>query len=266
MAWTQGLDFEVPVMAQVGEADVLWWVGCAGAYDPRNQKVSQAIARILHAAGVNFAILGEEEQCTGDSARRAGNEYLFQTLAKANIETLSQYKFQAILTQCPHCYNTLRHEYPQFGGKYLVYHHTQYIHALLAEENIKVARDGGGKLAFHDPCYLGRYNDVYDAPRYAAASTGKSLVELLQTRSNAMCCGGGGARVWMEDEGEVRVNRNRLQQLQETGAQQIGVACPFCMIMLEDARGATGAESLLIRDVAELVADALAVEGQADRP
>ena len=256
-AWTQGLDFDVPVMAQVGEADVLWWVGCAGAYDPRNQKVTRAIARILHAAGVNFAILGDEEQCTGDSARRAGNEYLFQTLAKSNIETLNQYKFKAILTQCPHCYNALLNEYPQFGGDYLVFHHTQYIQALLAEENIKVSSQKRGKLAFHDPCYLGRYNDEYEAPRYVAASTGMSLLELPQTRANAMCCGGGGARVWMEDAGEVRVNRLRLAQLQATGAEEIAVACPFCMIMLEDARGALGAESLIIRDVAEIVADGL---------
>jgi Fe-S oxidoreductase len=256
-AWTQGLDFDVPVMAQAGEADVLWWVGCAGAYDPRNQKVTQAIARILHTAGVNYAILGEEEQCTGDSARRAGNEYLFQTLAKANIETLGRYKFEAILTQCPHCYNTLRNEYPQFGGNYLVYHHTQYIQALLAEENIVVASQGSGKLTFHDPCYLGRYNDEYEAPRYLTTSTGMSLVELAQTKSKAMCCGGGGARVWMEDEGEVRVNRLRLAQVQAAGIEEVAVACPFCMIMLEDARGALGAENLAIRDVAEIVAEGL---------
>jgi Fe-S oxidoreductase/nitrate reductase gamma subunit len=262
-AWTEGLDFEVPVMAQAGEADVLWWVGCAGAYDPRNQKVSRAIARILHAAGVNYAILGEEEQCTGDSARRAGNEYLFQTLAKANIETLNQYKFKAILTQCPHCYNALLNEYPQFGGHYLVYHHTRYIEALLAEENIKVARQERGKLTFHDPCYLGRYNDVYEAPRYLATATGMSLVELAQSRDKAMCCGGGGARVWMEDEGDVRINRLRLAQIQAAGVDEVAVACPFCMIMLEDARGAMGAENLAIRDVAEIVADGL-VEGIGD--
>jgi Fe-S oxidoreductase len=256
-AWTQGLDFEVPLMAQVGEADVLWWVGCAGAYDPRNQKVTQALARILHTAGVNFAILGDEEQCTGDSARRAGNEYLFQTLAKSNIETLSRYKFKAILTQCPHCYNTLLNEYPQFGGNYLVYHHTQYIQALLAEENIRVAQGEGGKLSFHDPCYLGRYNDEYEAPRYAATSTGMTLVELPQTRAGAMCCGGGGARVWMEDEGDVRINRLRLAQVQAAAVEELVVACPFCMIMLEDARGAAGAENLIIRDVAEIVADGL---------
>jgi len=256
-AWTEGLDFEVPLMAEVGEADVLWWVGCAGAYDPRNQKVTRALARILHTAGVNFAILGEEEQCTGDAARRAGNEYLFQTLAQANIETLNAYKFKLIVTQCPHCYNTLLHEYPQLSGHYQVMHHTQYIEALLAEENISVRREDAGTLTFHDPCYLGRYNDEYDAPRRVATSTGKPLVEMARSRDRAMCCGGGGARVWMEDAGEVRVNRNRLKQIQETGASEVGVACPFCMIMLEDAKGAAGAEALVVRDVAEIVADAL---------
>ncbi len=261
-AWTQGLDFEVPIMANLPEGtevDVLWWVGCAGAYDPRNQKVTKAIAKILHAAGVNFAILGEEETCTGDAARRAGNEYLFQQLAQQNIETLKQYKFKLILTQCPHCYNTLLNEYPQFGGEFQVMHHTQYIEALLAEGQIKVKAEARGKITFHDPCYLGRYNDEYEAPRYLATATGMRLVEMAKSKSQAMCCGGGGARVWMEDEGDVRVNYNRLAQIQATGCAEVGVACPFCMIMLEDARGAKGMEDLVIRDVAEIVAEALVV-------
>ncbi len=268
-AWAQGLDFEVLVMKNVGEegVDVLWWVGCAGAYDPRNQKVTKALAKILHAAGVNFAILGDEETCTGDSARRAGNEYLFQTLAKVNIEMLNQYKFKLILTQCPHCYNTLLNEYPQFGGDYQVMHHTQYIEALLREGQIKVRQGGSvgdrpeqgakGKITVHDPCYLGRYNDEFEAPRYLAASTGMKLVEMKQGKDLAMCCGGGGARVWMEDEGDTRINYNRLAQIQATGASEVGVACPFCMIMLEDARGAKGAEDLVVRDVAEIVAEGL---------
>jgi Fe-S oxidoreductase/nitrate reductase gamma subunit len=261
-AWAQGLGFEVPVMRDRGEADVLWWVGCAGAYDPRNQKVTRAIARILSAAGVDFAILGDEETCTGDAARRAGNEYLFQTLAQSNIQTLRQYKFRVILTQCPHCLNTLKNEYPQFGGAYNVVHYTEYIEQLLRAGRVGVSVGDGTRLAFHDPCYLGRYNDIYDAPRALIAAAGMKLTELQRSRDRAMCCGGGGARVWMEDEGEVRVNRNRLAQIRETGAQQIGVACPFCLIMLEDARSAVGAEDLVIRDVAELVADALAVESR----
>jgi Fe-S oxidoreductase/nitrate reductase gamma subunit len=260
-AWTQGLDFTVPLMRDKGEAEVLWWVGCAGAYDPRNQKVTRAIARILHTAGVDFAILGDEETCTGDAARRAGNEYLFQTLAQANIATLNAYKFTTILTQCPHCLNTLQHEYGQFGGHYRVVHHTQYIEQLLQSGKIKVEAqvkaEAAAALTFHDPCYLGRYNDIYDAPRSLATAGGMQLVETPSSRDLAMCCGGGGARVWMEDESSARINHLRLKQLQETGAAQIGIACPFCMIMLEDARGATGAESLVIRDVAEVVADAL---------
>lgn len=260
-AWTQGLDFEVPLMAEVKEADVLWWVGCAGSYDPRNQKVTRAMARIMHAAGVRYAILGEEEQCNGDPARRAGNEYLFQTLAKANIDTLNQYKFKVIITQCPHCFNTLLNEYSQFGGNYQVMHHTQYIEALLAEENIKVRAEDRKQITFHDPCYLGRYNGEYEAPRYVATATGAKLVEMAQSKDRSMCCGGGGARVWIEDQGENRINYNRLAQIQATGAGEVGVACPFCMIMLEDARGAKGAENLVIRDVAEIVADALVTNG-----
>jgi Fe-S oxidoreductase/nitrate reductase gamma subunit len=259
-AWAQGLDFEVPIMANLdegAEVDVLWWVGCAGAYDPRNQKVTKAIARILHAAGVNFAILGEEETCTGDSARRAGNEYLFQQLAQQNIETLNGYKFKLILTQCPHCLNTLLNEYPQFGGHYQVLHHTQYIEALLRAGQIKVEVKAEAEITFHDPCYLGRYNNEFEAPRYLGTATGMKLVEMEKSGSQAMCCGGGGARVWMEDEGETRVNRNRLAQIQATACKEVGVACPFCMIMLEDARGALGVEDLVVRDVAEIVAGAL---------
>ena len=262
-AWTQGLDFEVPIMANLdegAEVDVLWWVGCAGSYDPRNQKVTKAIARILHAAGVNFAILGDQETCTGDTARRAGNEYLFQQMAQTNIETLNGYKFKLILTQCPHCLNTLLNEYPQFGGHYQVMHHTQYIEALLAEGQIKVRAEAKGKLTFHDPCYLGRYNDEYDAPRYLAMATGMKLVEMEKSKSQAMCCGGGGSRVWMEDEGSDRVNYNRLAQIQATGCKEVGVACPFCMVMLEDAKGAKGVEDLVVRDVAEIVAEALITE------
>jgi len=262
-AWAQGLDFEVPIMANLdegAEVDVLWWVGCAGAYDPRNQKVTKAIAKILHAAGIAYAILGEEETCTGDSARRAGNEYLFQQLAQQNIETLNGYKFKLILTQCPHCLNTLLNEYPQFGGHYQVMHHTQYIEALLREGQIKVKAEAKDKITLHDPCYLGRYNDEFEAPRYLATATGMKLVEMTRSKGQAMCCGGGGARVWMEDEGETRVNRNRLAQIQETGCREVGVACPFCLIMLEDAKGALGVEDLVVRDVVEIVADALVLE------
>ena len=245
-------------MADTGEADVLWWVGCAGSYDPRNQKVSRALATILHEAGVKYAILGEEETCNGDQARRAGNEYLFQQLAGQNIETLNQYKFKTIVTQCPHCYNVLLNEYPQLGGKYNVVHHTEFIRQLLADGSIRLRREAGsGSLTYHDPCYLGRYNDMYDAGREVATAGGKSLVEMARSRDMAMCCGGGGARVWMEDEGKVRINYNRMNQILETGQEEVAVACPFCMIMLEDARGAMDVEQVQIRDIAEIVADNL---------
>jgi len=257
-AWTEALDFEVPIMADTGEADVLWWVGCAGSYDPRNQRVSRAMATILHEAGVKYAILGEEETCNGDQARRAGNEYLFQQLAGQNIETLNQYKFKTIVTQCPHCYNVLLNEYPQLGGKYNVVHHTELIRRLLADGSIHLRRDAdGGSLTYHDPCYLGRYNDVYDAGREVVTAGGKSLVEMARSRDMAMCCGGGGARVWMEDEGKVRINYNRMNQILETGQEEVAVACPFCMIMLEDARGAMDVEQVQIRDIAEIVAENL---------
>jgi Fe-S oxidoreductase/nitrate reductase gamma subunit len=267
-AWTQALDFEIPIMANVGEADVLWWVGCAGSYDPRNQKVTRALAKILHEAGVNFAILGEEETCNGDQARRAGNEYLFQQLAMQNIETMKQYKFKTIVTQCPHCFNVLQNEYPQMGGDYQVMHHSQFIQKLLNNGDIRVRRTAGGEesLTYHDPCYLGRYNDIYNAPREVATSSGKSLVEMPRSRDMAMCCGGGGARVWMEDEGEVRVNRNRMAQIMETGQRDVAVACPFCMIMLEDARGALDAENVQIRDIAEIVAENLITRVETSEP
>ncbi len=263
-AWAQTLDFEVPIMANVGEADVLWWVGCAGSYDPRNQRVSKALATIFHAAGIRYAILGEEETCNGDQARRAGNEYLFQQLATQNIATMNQYKFKLIVTQCPHCFNVLQNEYPQLGGNYRVMHHSQFIQQLLDNGDIRVRRTAGGDatLTYHDPCYLGRYNDIYEAPREVATASGKSLVEMPRSRDMSMCCGGGGARVWMEDEGEVRVNRNRMAQILQTGQDQVAVACPFCMIMLEDARGALDADQVQIRDIAEIVAENLIISSE----
>ena len=258
MKWAEGLD--VPLISEKGEADILYWVGCAGAYDPRNQKVSRAVVKILQAAGVDFAVLGNDEQCCGDSARRGGNEWLFQTLAEANIEMLKQYKFNRILVQCPHGYNVFKKEYPQFGGKFEVVHHSQFITELLAMGKIKLNKDQSGKqFTFHDPCYLGRHNGVYEEPREAILSAGFSIVEMEKSRDKSMCCGGGGGRVWMEDKGEKRINYSRMDQVLETGAEGLGVACPFCMIMLNDAAGAKGVdESLEIKDIAEIVAEHLA--------
>ncbi len=256
--WTNELDFDVPIMAEKGEAEVLWWVGCAGSYDPRNQKVSKALAKIMHQAGVDFAILGEEERCSGDTARRSGNEWLFQTMAEDNIATLKQYKFKRIVVQCPHCYNTIKNEYPQFGGEFEVVHHSQFISELVIQGKIHPQPTEHKKVTFHDPCYLGRYNGEYDAPRFVVRAAGAELVEPERTRDKAMCCGGGGARVWQEDQKEVRINYARFDQLAKTGAEEIGVGCPFCMIMLEDAaKTKAGDHEMPVRDIAEIIADSL---------
>jgi len=254
-AWAAGLD--VPLMADVGRADVLYWVGCAGSYDPRNQKVSQAMVRILRAAGVDFAILGEEETCNAEWARRAGEEYLYQTQAEANVETLKGYEFKRIVTQCPHCYNTLKNEYPQFGGTWEVVHHSQFIGELLAAGRLRPGRPWtGGAVTFHDSCYLGRYNDVYDAPRQVlAAVPGVQIAELPRSRERGFCCGGGGACMWMEHEPGKRVNEVRMAEIQAMQPALAAAACPFCVIMLEEA----GQGSLPIKDIAEVIAEALEV-------
>lgn len=254
-AWAAGLD--VPVMADVGRADVLYWVGCAGSYDPRNQKVSQAMVRILRAAGVDFAILGEEETCNAEWARRAGEEYLYQMQAEANVETLKGYEFKRIVTQCPHCYNTLKNEYPQFGGTWEVVHHSQLIGELLAAGRLRPGRPWtGGAVTFHDSCYLGRYNDVYDAPRQVlTAVPGVQIAELPRSRERGFCCGGGGACMWMEHEPGKRVNEVRMAEIQAMEPALAAAACPFCVIMLEEA----GQGSLPIKDIAEVIAEALEV-------
>ena len=206
---------------------MLWWVGCAGSYDPAQPEGDPGHRHDPARGGRQLRDPGRGGDLQRRSARRAGNEYLFQQLAQQNIETLNQYKFKIILTQCPHCYNTLLNEYPQFGGQYQVMHHTQYIEALLAEGQIRVKAEAKAQdLTFHDPCYLGRYNDEYDAPRTLATATGMKLVEMAKTKSQAMCCGGGGARVWMEDEGDVRINYNRLAQIQATGAPRSASRVP----------------------------------------
>jgi Fe-S oxidoreductase/nitrate reductase gamma subunit len=256
--WAAGL--EVPIMADVGEADVLYWVGCAGSYDPRNQKVSQAMVQILRAAGVDFAILGEEESCNAEWARRAGEEYLYQMQATENVETLKQYTFRRIVTQCPHCYNTLKNEYPQFGGEWQVVHHSQFIEELIATGKLKLTgRWDGGPVTFHDSCYLGRYNRVYDAPRQAlAALPGLHLTEMVHSRERGFCCGGGGACMWMEHEVGQRINDVRMDEIQGVSPDLVAVACPFCLIMLQEAAGSRGPEvPLALQDIAEVVASGL---------
>jgi Fe-S oxidoreductase/nitrate reductase gamma subunit len=257
-AWATGLD--VPLMADVGEADVLYWVGCAGSYDPRNQKVSQAMVQILKAAGVDFAILGEEESCNAEWARRAGEEYLYQMQAQQNVETLKQYRFKRVVTQCPHCYNTLRHEYPQFGGEWEVVHHSQFIQALMATGQLGLSgKWESRRVTFHDSCYLGRYNQIYDAPRQVLTSLpGLQLSEMQRSRERGFCCGGGGACMWMEHEVGQRINDVRMDQILALGPSLATVACPFCLIMLDECVVSRNAQdSLALLDISEVVAAAL---------
>jgi Fe-S oxidoreductase/nitrate reductase gamma subunit len=256
--WTEGL--EVPQIAAQGEAEVLLWVGCAGAYDPRNRKVVRALATLLQRAGVSFAVLGDEEQCCGDWTRRAGEEYLFQTLAQANIETLRRYGFQKIVTACPHGYNTLKNEYPQFGGAFEVWHHSAFIAQLIESGRLHPVKAWEkGMVAYHDPCYLGRYNGVLSEPRRVLqAVPGLSLVEPAHHGRRALCCGGGGGKMWMEEEADKRVNLVRLKEIEATAAGAVSVACPYCLSMLDDAVKAKGLEEkMAVYDVAEIVAGAL---------
>jgi Fe-S oxidoreductase len=264
MDWAAGM--RVPTVAQNPGAELLWWVGCAPATDARAQKTAQAFARILGAAGVSFAVLGPEERCTGDSARRSGNEYLFAELASANVATLNRVAPKRIVTTCPHCLHTLKNEYPAFGGHYMVIHHTQLIQELLESGRLKLRADLVSDAAtFHDPCYLGRQNGVFEAPRASLRAAGLPLAEMPRHGAKSFCCGAGGAQMWKEEEaGEERVSSARLRQAEATGAQTLAVGCPFCMLMLTDASRATG-EKMQVRDVAEIIAERLLEGDDQDR-
>lgn len=253
--WAKALD--IPSLAEKNEVEVLYWVGCAGSFDDRNKKVSSAIVKILREANVDFAILGPEETCTGDSARRIGNEYLFQTLAKQNIETMNKYKFKTVLAQCPHCFNTIKNEYPQFGGNYEVMHHTDYIARLIEQGRVKPVKELKQTLTYHDSCYLGRYNDIYDAPRkILEAIPGVEYKEAELSKDTGRCCGAGGGRMWMEEHTGTRVNHKRLEDLQTVQPQTIASACPFCKVMITDATKDKEVD-IPVKDVAELLADSL---------
>ena len=260
--WAEGMD--IPTMAELVEkgekADILFWVGCMGSFDDRAKKITVAFARILQAANVRFAILGQEETCHGDPARRMGNEYLYQMLAKGVIETLDGYNVKTIVTFCPHCFHQMGSEFPDIGGNYEVIHHTDYIERLLEAGRVPLDTEHGQRLkvAYHDSCYLGRYNDIYDAPRNTLkrALPIMELVEPPRTKSRGMCCGAGGGRMWMEENVGTRVNVERSEELLATGADQIAVACPFCMTMITD--GVTGAGSTVpVVDISEVVASRL---------
>ena len=261
--WAEGLN--IPTVAEMAAAneqpDILFWVGCMGSFDDRAKKITVAFARILQAANVKFAILGQEESCHGDPARRMGNEYLYQMLAKGVIETLNGYQIKTIVTFCPHCFHQMGNEFPDLGGHYDVIHHTDYIERLLAEGRVPLDTEHGQrlKIAYHDSCYLGRYNEIYESPRNTLrkALPVVELVEPARTKSRGLCCGAGGGRMWMEETQGKRVNVERSEELLATGADQIAVACPFCMTMITD--GVTGAGSQVpVLDISEVVASRLA--------
>jgi Fe-S oxidoreductase len=274
--WAAGLG--IPLLAENPEADVLYWVGCMGSFDQRNKKVATSVAKVLLAAKVNFAILGPEESCTGDPARRIGNEYLWQMQAMQNIETLNGYGFnqsakdsenegtpsepkqRTIITACPHCFNTMKNEYTQLGGDYNVVHHTVFIDKLLSEGKLDLPEHfDKRKLTYHDPCYIGRYNDTYNEPRRVlTVLNGNGITEMERNRNKSFCCGGGGGRAWMEEKVGTRVNQTRINQALETNAEVVAAACPFCITMFEDGvKGVEAEEKLKIEDISEILAQAI---------
>ncbi len=254
----------VPIMADVAaegkEIDFLFWVGCAGSFDARAQKVTRALAEILNAVGINYAILGPEELCTGDPARRAGNEFVFQMTALQNVETLNGYGIKKIVTACPHCFNTFKNEYPALGGIYELMHHTQLLQELIDTGRLKLKESGsfkGKRITYHDSCYLGRVNGVYEAPRKLLEALDAELVEMKRCRTKGLCCGAGGAQMFKEDEpGDKRINKERAEEAIETGANVVAANCPFCITMLKDGVAAEGKEDeVMVYDLAELVLD-----------
>ena len=256
MKWAEGLN--VPTIEQNPEPEILWWVGCAPATDARAQKTAQAFAKILNAAGVNFAVLGRNESCTGDSARRAGREDIFFALASQNVGILNEVKPKRIITTCPHCLHTIKNEYPAFGGNYEVVHHTQFINELVGAGKISLEVDKEQfTVTFHDPCYLSRHNKITDAPREALKYTGALTIEMPRNSAKSFCCGAGGAQMWKEEEnGSARVNATRFAEAKSTGANTVAVGCPFCLSMITDASNADGGD-IQVKDVAEIVAERL---------
>ncbi len=255
----------VPTMAEMtakGQVpEILFWVGCAGSYDERYKKVTRAFVKILNKLEISFAVLGSEETCTGDPARRAGNEFLFQMQAMANIQVLDGYQVRKIVTACPHCFNTLKNEYPALGGNYEVIHHSTYLQNLIDEGKIKLLEGGkfkGKKITYHDSCYLGRANNIYEAPRKLLEALDSDLVEMNRSRTTGLCCGAGGAQMFKEAEpGEKEINIERTEEAIQTGANIVASACPFCMTMLTDGvKFKEKEDTVKVKDLAELIAEA----------
>jgi len=258
---------KVPVLAELfaegKQPEVLFWVGCAGSFDQRAQKITKAFVTILDKVGISYGILGKEEMCTGDPVRRAGNEFMFQMMAYQNIQILNNYGIKKIVTACPHCFNILKNEYPELGGNYDVIHHTVFLQQLIDEGKIKL-KDGGAfkgkKITYHDSCYLGRANNIYEAPRKVLEAFDTELVEMKRCKTNGLCCGAGGAQMFKEEEkGTIRINSERSNEAIGTGANIIAAACPFCNTMLTDGvKNAEKEDSVKVMDIAELVAASLA--------
>jgi len=254
--WTEGLN--VKQVSEAKDAEVLLWVGCGGALIERNQRVTRATAQLLEQAGVKFAIMGREEKCSGDPARRIGNEFLFEKLAKENVENLNRHNVKKVVTACPHCFNTFKNEYPQYGGMFEVHHHSEYLAKLVDEGKLKPLAGLDKKITFHDPCYLGRQNGVYDAPRQLVQiSARENMVEMERSRASSFCCGGGGGMSFVEEPPDKRVNQERAREVLETGANVLAVGCPFCMTMMEDGINARkGERDVRVMDVSELLWEA----------
>ncbi len=255
-------ELNIPRMADMAaqgkKPEILFWVGCAGSFDARAQKVTVAFCKILNEVGIEFAILGNEESCTGDPARRAGNEFVFQMSALQNIETLNTYEVKKIVATCPHCFNVLKNEYPKLGGNYDVIHHTQLLEELINSGRLKLEGGGtfgGKKITYHDSCYLGRANGVYEAPRSVLEALDNDLVEMARSKEKGLCCGAGGAQMWKEDEpGDKRINIERTDEALATGAQIVAANCPFCLTMMSDGiKAAEKQETVMVYDLAELI-------------
>ncbi len=257
-------ELKVPTMAEMmasgQQPDVLFWVGCAGSFDDRAKKITRAFVKILNNVGVNFAVLGTEESCTGDPAKRAGNEFLFQMQAMGNIQVLNAYEVKSIVTTCPHCFNTLKNEYPELGGDYEVKHHSTFLQELINKGKLSVEGGAfkGKKITFHDPCYLGRANDVYEAPRDLIEKLDAELVEMKRCKSNGLCCGAGGAQMFKEAEkGDEEINERRTKQALKVSPDIIATGCPFCMTMMTDGVKLKEKEAeVKVFDLAELIAEA----------